>query len=128
MAKAIAIRLRPRTFGSSLETVNQDASPGGGGARVEIMQLVVYDNTKVGPGSSNPYVPGSPASEQFIFPVRNEVCILPHSAFAGKTDIEAKAIWTAERDRWIAAWQAMPDIAAQIQNAWGAANVDLVLY
>lgn len=124
MAIKYAIRWRPAAYRSTTEaiTVNRDpnADPPQVGQRVQTLQLIVFDDTTVGTGG-NPYQPGAPATEQHLAIVDEVPIMLDISAFAGKNDTQATALWNAARDAQRAAWESQPDIMALIRAAIGGA-------
>ena len=96
MALKGAVRYCP-TVNSSLETTiaGLDASVDPPtGTIVMTAQLVAYDDTKVGV-AGNPYVPGDPNTEKFIFVVYQTPISLELSAFDGLTLSQSAALWSA---------------------------------
>lgn len=124
MAIKYGIRWRPTPFRSTIEaiTVNRDlaADPPTSGQRVQTLQLIAFDDQKVGT-AGNPYRPGDPGTEQHIAVVDERPIALDVAAFAGTTNAEAQARWDAARDAQRAAWEAEPDILALIRAAIGGA-------
>lgn len=126
MTAKIAVRWRPQAYRSTIETIDTASSGTNAGDRIETLQVVVYDDTQLAtPG--NPYVPGSPATEQFLRVVTETPISLGVDAFVGKTYAESKALWDAARDNQIAAWQGDPKIQARINAAVGAGLSTFVL-
>ena len=126
MAKRFAVRWRPPAFRSTTETIITNAGDASLGQRVHVLQLVVYDDAQVGT-AGNPYVPGAPATEQFIEPAREAVVALEVSAFTGLSNAAAQALWDSARDQQIAAWQADPDIGAYVKAAIGRMQSEFVV-
>lgn len=119
MAVRVAARWRPQAYRSTTETI-RDAS-----GRIEVLQLVVFDDTQIGGG--NPYVPGAPATEQYIRIVDEAVIQQADAPFVGKTYQQSRDVWNAARDAQIAVWQADPEIQAKINSAVGAAISSYVI-
>lgn len=140
MATHYAARWRPQIGTGALSTVIS-GSPGDPGnpptvpatedtqARTERLQLVVYDDTEVGPGLNppNPYRPGDPATETKLAIVDEVPLTQMISAFAGKTEAQAQAIWDAARDAQITTWQNDPQIMAKVRAARGAYRSPFVI-
>lgn len=124
MAVKYAVRWKPDINRSSLETKIQNrdmsADPPNSGNRVRCLQLVAFDDSQVGV-SGNAYVPGAPATEQFITIIDERVVTLGIAAFTGLTFAQSQALWDAERDAWIARWQSSPDLSGLLNSAIGAA-------
>lgn len=122
MAIKYAVRWRPAAYRSTTEAItvnrNPSATPPVSGQRVQTLQLIVFDNTTVGT-AGNPYQPGAPETEQYLAVVDEVPIMLDISAFAGKTDAQATALWNAARDAQRAKWEAQPDIMALIKAAIG---------
>ena len=126
MAKRFAVRWRPPAFRSTIETIITNAGDESLGQRVHVLQLVVYDDAQVGT-DGNPYVPGAPATEQYIEPAREAVVSLDMSAFKGITNAAAQAVWDDARDQQIAVGQADPDIGAYVKAAIGRMQSEFVV-
>lgn len=131
MATGIAIRWRPAAYRSTTETIlmpgNPEADPPTGGQRVQTLQLVVYDDTKLGT-TGNPYRPGAPETEQHLAIVDEVPISMEVDAFAGLTAAQSTAQWNAARDAQIAVWEADPSIQGKINAAIGGHLSSLVIW
>jgi len=121
MAVRYGVRWRPQAYRSINEAniVNRDmtATPPRQGQRVQTLQLIVFDDTKIGAG--NPYTPGAPATEQHLSIVDEAAIALEVSAFAGLTNAQSTLLWDAARDSQQAKWQADPTIMNLVRCAIG---------
>lgn len=109
MAVKGAVRYKPDTYRSSLETLVAGLSPQGAqtnpgvqpptydgvpaGDVVMVAQLVAYDDVQLQLAN---YKPGDPLTEQYITVLHERPITLALAAFNGLTQTQATALWTAE--------------------------------
>jgi hypothetical protein len=105
MAIKGAVRFKPDMYRSTLEATVGGLQPtpeGGGPPKGTVympVQLVAYDDAQVGTGG-NPYVPGAPASEQFITVLYEDTLQMDLAAFNGISQAAATALWATALDNW----------------------------
>lgn len=95
MALKGAVRFKPDVYRTSMEatvgSLDPAASPPSGTVYM-VAQLVAYDDAVVTGGN---YKPGDPATEQNVTVLYEETLSQELAAFAGLTQPQATALWTA---------------------------------
>lgn len=118
MAYKVAVRIKPDTNATSLETRIQGSSaavidgPGGSSmadtrAIVKVIQLCAYDDTKVAI-AGNPYVQGAEPTERFVFVLDQKVITVALAQFAALSMAQSIAYWQGQLDAAYNEW--LPDV------------------
>lgn len=131
MAIRTGVRFKPSVYRSSQETINAGLNPspeGDGppeGTVVRIVQLVGYNDAEVTTGG-NPYRPGDPATERFIYILDEQPKMIDLSAINGKTQNQVNAIWSAVLSDYKT--QMQPAVASLVKSEIGVQSAAPSLY